>query len=223
MPAGTTEVDVTLASSHTFPSDSPERRYYLSSAPEAVCQDGAYLYRYRNYGFISDVANLKAALPTNRAGGRTVLAFPLQAGSMTFRFQNPTLARSGLVAFEYVLQHPTRETLSMGQQVRLLMFPRETDSSIRAARLWSANGAVCYYCACCDRHGNGVMQTTSGQSSVPYSGKRAFTLLNQVPKRLLMYCCLRMVLPDAPVQLPFFTATYCSWSADAVFPSVVFR
>ncbi len=124
VPAGTTEVDVTLASSHTFPSDSPERRYYLSSAPETVCQDGAYLYRYRNYGFVSDVANLRAALPSDRASGRTVLAFPLQAGSMTFRYQNPTLARSGLVAFEYVLQHPTTgETLSIGQQVRVVNVP----------------------------------------------------------------------------------------------------
>ncbi|MEC8525009.1 MAG: MSHA biogenesis protein MshO [Thalassolituus sp.] len=124
VPAGNVVVDVTLASGHTFPADSPERRYYLSSAPETICQDGAYLYRYRGYGFISDVANLKAALPTNFAGGRSVLAFPLQANSMTFRFQNPTLARNGLVAFEYILQHPTTgETLTLGQQVRVVNVP----------------------------------------------------------------------------------------------------
>jgi len=124
VPAGTTEQTVTLASPHTFPADSPERRYYFSGTPETICQDGAYLYRYENYGFIDDVANLRAALPGSSAAGRTVLAFPLQVGSLIFRYQNPTLSRNGLIAFEYVLQHPTTgETLTLGQQVRVVNVP----------------------------------------------------------------------------------------------------
>lgn len=124
IPSGAEVVDVVLASEHMFLSDSPERRYYLSSAPETICQDGAYLYRYRGYGFIKDVADLKTFLPTNFEGGRSVLAFPLKAESMIFRFQHPTLARNGLVAFEYTLQHPTTgEALALGQQVRIVNVP----------------------------------------------------------------------------------------------------
>ncbi|MEK9713148.1 MAG: type II secretion system protein [Thalassolituus sp.] len=124
IPAGTAELTVTLASAHTFPSDSPERRFFIVDAPEAICQDGAYLYRYRNYGFISNVANLKASLPVNRAGGRSVLAYPLETNSLAFRYQNPTLARNGLVVFEYTLLHPTTsESLKLSQQVRVANVP----------------------------------------------------------------------------------------------------
>lgn len=124
VPAGNGEITVTLGAAHTFPSDSPERRFFVSSPPEAICQDGDFLYRYRNYGFISNVASLKAALPTTTAGGRTVLAYPLAIGSLDFRYQSPTLARNGLVVFEYILQHPTTgETLSLSQQVRVVNVP----------------------------------------------------------------------------------------------------
>ena len=124
VPAGNTEITVTLGSAHTFPSDSPERRFFVSTSPEAICQEGDFLYRYRNYGFISNVASLKAGLPTTTAAGRTVLAYPLAVGSLDFRYQTPTLARNGLVVFQYILQHPTTgESLSLSQQVRVVNVP----------------------------------------------------------------------------------------------------
>lgn len=124
VPSGNSEVTVSLGSAHTFPTDSPERRFFISSSPEAICQDGDFLYRYRNYGFISNVANLKAGLPTTRAAGRTVLAYPLAVGSLDFRYQTPTLSRNGLVIFQYILAHPTTgETLSLSQQVRIVNVP----------------------------------------------------------------------------------------------------
>jgi len=124
VPASTAEITVTLGSSHTFPTDSPERRFYVSLAPEAICQDGDFLYRYRGYGFISDVSNLKAGLPSNRAGGRTVLAYPLETASLNFRYLPPTLQRNGLVTFQYALVHPsTGESLELAQQVRIHNVP----------------------------------------------------------------------------------------------------
>lgn len=124
VPSGNAEVTVALGASHTFPSDSPERRFFISTSPEAICQDGDFLYRYRNYGFISNIASLKAGLPTTTAGGRSVLAYPLAVGSLAFRYQTPTLSRNGLVVFQYVLQHPTTgESLSLSQQVRVVNVP----------------------------------------------------------------------------------------------------
>lgn len=124
VPAGSSEITVTLGSSHSFPSDSPERRFYVSGAPEAICQDGDFLYRYRGYGFISNVANLKAALPANRAAGRSVLAYPLDNASMSFRYLPPTLQRNGLVTFQFRLLHPsTGEGLNLAQQVRIHNVP----------------------------------------------------------------------------------------------------
>jgi len=124
VPAANGEVTVTLASGHTFPSDSPERRFFISTAPEAICQDGAYLYRYRGYGFISNVGSLQSSLPSTQATGRDVLAYPLTANSMVFRYQTPSLARNGLVVFAYELQHPvTNEVLRLSQQVRVVNVP----------------------------------------------------------------------------------------------------
>lgn len=121
---GTSELTLTLGSSHTFPADSPERRVYLSAAPETICQDGGYLYRYRNYGFIANVANLKASLPTTAAGGRSVLAYPLQSNSMDIRYLPATLQRNGLVTIEFVLEHPqTAELQVIAQQIRIHNVP----------------------------------------------------------------------------------------------------
>ena len=124
VPSGTAEITVTLGAAHTFSTDSPERRFFVSGAPEAICQDGEFLYNYQNYGFISNVANLKAALPTTRAAGRIVLAYPIAIGSLNFRYETPTLSRNGLVVFQYTLQHPTTiESLSLSQQVRVVNVP----------------------------------------------------------------------------------------------------
>ncbi len=121
---GSSELTLTLGSAHTFPADSPERRFYLAGAPETICQDGDYLYRYRNYGFVTNVANLKASLPTTAAAGRSVLAYPLQTGSMSIRYLPATLQRNGLVTIELVLEHPqTAEIQTIAQQIRIHNVP----------------------------------------------------------------------------------------------------
>lgn len=124
LPAGAGEVNISLSAPHTFELDSPERRFYMLSDPEAICQQGSYLYRYSGYGFVSDLTSLQASLPADFANGREVLAFPLQAGSMSFRYLSSTLQRNSLIVFEYILQHPvTGEQQEISQQVRMFNVP----------------------------------------------------------------------------------------------------
>ncbi|WP_320820376.1 type II secretion system protein [Thalassolituus sp.] len=122
--AGNSEITVTLGGPHRFPTDSPNRRFYLSTEPETICQDGSYLYRYSGYGFISNVASLRSSLPADTASGREVLAYPLVNNSMVFRYSPATLQRNGIVSFNYQLQHDaTGELLSAAQQVRIRNVP----------------------------------------------------------------------------------------------------
>ncbi|MCD8530570.1 MAG: prepilin-type N-terminal cleavage/methylation domain-containing protein [Saccharospirillaceae bacterium] len=122
--AGTAAVTVSLSSAHEFLSDSPVRRFYLVGTPEAVCQQGNYLYHFRHYGFIANVASLEAALPASQAAGRDVLAYPLQNNSLNFRYLPPTLQRNGLVTFSYVLDNLSgNDQLQQTQEVQIRNVP----------------------------------------------------------------------------------------------------
>lgn len=117
------EIQVTVAS-HQFTNDSPVQRFYVSQPPQAICQQGNYLYRYGSYGFISNVNALQAGLPTTFAAGREVLAFPLVANSMVFRVVPATLQRNGVATFRYQLQNMRNdETLQLAQEVHIRNVP----------------------------------------------------------------------------------------------------
>lgn len=97
------EITVSIPS-HTFSVGSPTRRFYLVGQPRAVCQDGGFLYTYKNYGFITNIANLKSTLPSTEATGRSVLAAPMDvAAPIQFEYLAPSLKRNGLVRFDYGL------------------------------------------------------------------------------------------------------------------------
>jgi MSHA biogenesis protein MshO len=122
--SGTAAVTVSLSSAHEFLSDSPVRRFYLVTTPEAVCQQGSFLYHFRNYGFIANVTSLEAALPASQAAGRDVLAYPLQNNSLNFRYLPPTLQRNGLVTFSYVLENlSSNDQLQQTQEVQIRNVP----------------------------------------------------------------------------------------------------
>lgn len=124
LPAGNAAVTVSLSSAHEFLSDSPVRRFYLVTTPEAVCQQGSFLYHFRNYGFIAAISSLESSLPASQAAGRDVLAYPLQNNSLNFRYLPPTLRRNGLVTFSYILQNPSAtEQLQQTQEVQLRNVP----------------------------------------------------------------------------------------------------
>ena len=124
LPAGNAEVVVSLSSAHEFSADSPLRRFYLVSSPQAICQQGNFLYHFRDYGFIANVNALAAFLPSSQADGRDVLAFPLQNNSLNFSYQPQTLQRNGLVTFSYVLESPaSADQLQQTQEVQIRNVP----------------------------------------------------------------------------------------------------
>ncbi|WP_336368431.1 type II secretion system protein [Marinobacter sp. C2H3] len=87
---------ITLASSHRFNRESPERRVYALGGPVSVCQSGAVLYRYTGYSPTST----QPAPPTG--GTRQVMAANL-GGPIAFRFVPATLKRAAVVDFTLVL------------------------------------------------------------------------------------------------------------------------
>ncbi len=123
LPAGN-EVVVNLAAAHTFPVDSPSRRFFLVATPQSFCQQGSFLYHYQNYGTLANSGNVVAALPSTEADGRRVMGAGLVADSFTFRVTPPTLQRNGVVTFEYQLQDAAnQETLNVVQEVQYRNVP----------------------------------------------------------------------------------------------------
>lgn len=124
LPAGNSEVTVTVSPAHQFPYESPLNRFYMIDTPQAICQQGEFLYRYKNYGFIKNISDLKPALPDNISSGRELLANSLINNSMIFRYQQPDLKRNALVTFKYQLgNNKNSDILTTAQEVNLRNVP----------------------------------------------------------------------------------------------------
>ncbi len=123
LPAGSAPTNVSFSQPHRFPSGSPQQRLFVSAQPQAICQDGEWLYLYSGYGFINSVAQLKANLPSTFAGGREVLANGLLTDSLEFRFTPPTLQRNGLVTLRFTLSGTNGDQLTMAQEVQVRNVP----------------------------------------------------------------------------------------------------
>lgn len=124
VPAGTGKVTVTFASgTQQFPADSPTNRFFVVGSPMAFCGAGNFLYRYRNYGFVSDVSTLQSKLPATYPK-REVLGAPMQSNSVSFVYQQPTLHRNGDVTFNYTLiDAASGETTPVTQEVQIRNVP----------------------------------------------------------------------------------------------------
>jgi len=124
LPSGTGGVTVSLGSDHRFPTDSPNRRFFMVGDPRTICQDGQFLYLYSGYGFQDSPGDTLAALPANLAGGREVLGAPLEAGSGQFDFTGPTLTRNGVVRFRYrLIDFESGDSLALSQEVQIRNVP----------------------------------------------------------------------------------------------------
>ena len=117
-PAGGGEVTITLGGNHQFPTDSPQRRFFLTSQPVAFCQVGARIYRFANYGF-NDPASLPPSTDTTDGD---VLLTGLATGSVVFDYNPASLVRNAVVNFTYTLQRKG-ESYSLEQEVNIRNVP----------------------------------------------------------------------------------------------------
>ena len=102
---------------------SPQKRVFLTDAPMAFCQDGSQLFFYRNYGFVGDITNLAAALPTT-VPNRLLVADNLLAGSAVFSILAASLRRNAIVAYEFEFEDSTNdESLAINQEVQIRNVP----------------------------------------------------------------------------------------------------
>ena len=123
LPAGTAPGIISLSQPHRFNRASSQNRLFISADPEAICQDGEWLYLYRGYGFVNNVNQLTAALPGSFATGRQVLANSLQVSSLVFSYSPSSQRRNALVAVSFTIADATGNTLSLGQEVQVRNVP----------------------------------------------------------------------------------------------------
>ncbi len=122
LPAGPSPVTVTFdgGATHRFSTQSPERKFFVIDEPRTFCQQGRFLFRYRDYGIQASVA---ASLPDTMPR-REVLAANLVPGSMKFELIPPSLQRNGVVSVSFQLQsQDTGEVTSVSQEVQIRNVP----------------------------------------------------------------------------------------------------
>jgi MSHA biogenesis protein MshO len=120
MPTGSPLVTVDLDSPHRFNGGSPQRRFFIVDEPVTLCQDGGFLYRYRNYGINSTIAS---GMPSSHPN-REVVAANVTPDSVRFSFVPPSLQRGAVVRFAFELSDPTTgETTSVDQEVQIRNVP----------------------------------------------------------------------------------------------------
>lgn len=122
LPSGAPPVTVTFdgGANHRFRSKSPGRKFFVIEDPRTFCQQGRFLFRYRDYGVLSSVAeSLPATMPN-----REVLAADLVANSLSFEVVPPTLQRNGVVKFSFEVRSPqSGEVTSVSQEVQIRNVP----------------------------------------------------------------------------------------------------
>ncbi|XOZ33304.1 prepilin-type N-terminal cleavage/methylation domain-containing protein [Halomonadaceae bacterium KBTZ08] len=113
-------VDFDGGEPHRFTSGSPRKRFFIVGSPKTLCQNGEFLYRYRNYGIQPSVeANLPTSMPN-----REVLAANLASESLSFNLSPPTLTRGAIVSVRFTLEDPdSGETLDVSQEVQIRNVP----------------------------------------------------------------------------------------------------
>lgn len=107
-------VTVTLNSSHTFPADSPSRRFFVVQEPVSFCVVGSDLYRFQGTGVAAQYTYSNnqpsaAQLFANLAEPNRVLLasdIAMPPNNTPFRFVDAVLQRNGLVLFDMFVVDP---------------------------------------------------------------------------------------------------------------------
>ncbi len=111
------------SASFQFSQSSPNNRVFITGSPVAFCQLNTQLYYYRNYGFVDDISNLAAALPTTLPK-RLMVADQLQANSVAFNYVPSSLRRNAIVSYELtLLKADSSDTLVVNQEVQIRNVP----------------------------------------------------------------------------------------------------
>lgn len=101
---------------HTFPTDSPQRRFFVISQPVSICGDASgYVYRYSDYGF-------DASAGSSIASG-TRETFVNGLSSLRFSYAPATLTRNSVVTFSATFRNVSDEPLTINQQVQVKNVP----------------------------------------------------------------------------------------------------
>ena len=112
------------AGSFQFLQASPQNRLYVTAQPQAFCQVGTELFYYRNYGFVGDISNLNASLPST-VPNRLLVANNLLTSALQFSYVPSSLRRNAIVSYELTLQESSNlgETLVVNQEVQVRNVP----------------------------------------------------------------------------------------------------
>lgn len=118
--AGVQQVTFDGAASVQFPTDSPSRRFYLTTQPVAFCEDSnGFVWRYFDYGFHN---NSRSSLPPP-ANQRQVIGNSLLPGSLAFELTPAQLQRNAVVRVSMVISSPRNESVAIAQEVQLRNVP----------------------------------------------------------------------------------------------------
>lgn len=111
--------NITLASAHQFSAESPEKRFFIVSAPVAYCFSGGFLYRYDNYG-IQSTAGSGLANPVviaNRIDTRVL-------SNAHFRINPETLTRNAVATmYMRIVNSDGSEAQVVEQEVHIRNVP----------------------------------------------------------------------------------------------------
>ena len=107
-----------------FEKNSPQKRLYVVDQPNAFCQVADHIFYYRNYGFVGDINNLIASLPST-VPNRLLIGKGVVANSLVFNYLPSSLRRNALVTYELQLQDDSNasEIHSINQEVQIRNVP----------------------------------------------------------------------------------------------------
>ncbi len=110
-------------SSFQFLQASPQQRLFITSQPVAFCQKNTVLYFYRNYGFVGDISNLAAALPST-VPNRLLISDQLKVSSLVFNYLPSSLRRNSVLSFQMeFMKGNSDESLLVNQEVQIRNVP----------------------------------------------------------------------------------------------------
>lgn len=130
-------VDVLLTSTHSFPAESPSKRYFIVDEPVSFCIVGTDLYRFQgasgsSYTFANSQPDGVTLFANLSEPQEALLASDIvtPVDSSPFKYSEATLLRNGIVLFDLFVQDqiltaadPTQESIRVQFEVQVKNVP----------------------------------------------------------------------------------------------------